>query len=127
MPKKLMSNRDKARKIVSKIYEDANVSLARKTSIAALISKLKMEKTTAATYHENAIKHFRTIDQAAAEAKAEKGKVVWSSYKVGTGKKSGVVSSVGLFTTRKAAKEFNEHFRHSGVVKGIVEVNSKVA
>jgi len=119
MAKKL-SLMAKALVIVSAVYADLEISSPRKEAIQRMVKKLKMEPTTAATYHGHCIKRFRTAEQQSALKRVEAGKPVWSAYKAN---KQGLVTSVGIFTTAKAAKEFNSAFRHSGIVKGVQPVN----
>lgn len=122
MAKKL-SLMQKARNIVSAAYANAKFDNPRKESISIMQKKLGMAPTTAATYHGHCIKHFREAEQTAALARAEAGKPVWSAYK---SNKKGLVTSVGVFLTSKAAKAFNVSFRHSGTVKGVQGINSPV-
>ncbi len=121
MAKKL-SLMQKARTIVIAAYANAKLDNPRKESILIMQKKLRMEPTTAATYHGHCIKHFREVEQTQALARAKTGKPVWSAYKAN---KQGLVTSVGVFLTCKAAKEFNKAFRHSGTIKGIQDINSQ--
>lgn len=112
---------DKAAVIVASAYADSSIKNPRAHAIAEMMSKLGMEKTTAATYHGHCLRYAREADLAAALEKAEKGKPVYSAVKVNAHDE---VTSVGVFLTRKAASEFNSDYRHDGIEKGIVEVGT---
>lgn len=115
--------------IVMAAYANPEATNPRKDAIDTMQEKLimasgkPMAPTTAATYHALCLKKLLTEQNEAAEEKAAKGKPVWSVFKV----KQGVVTSVGLFTTKKAATAFNKGFRHHGVEKGVVEVGDQIA
>lgn len=119
----------RAEKIVSETYADESIEQPRKESIKRMMTRLKMSdgssmaRTTAATYHANAIAKFREAENAKALELAEKGKPVWSVFKT----KQGVVQSVGLFTKKKYASAFNDHFRYGEIEKGVVEKGQRVA
>lgn len=70
------------------------------------------------TYYNNCMNKVRQEQQDAALERAEKGKRVWSAFKVGVGN---TVTSVGSFTSAKAAKEFNTLYDHHGVYPGLLD------
>jgi len=117
-----------ARNIVQAAFANAGPEgTPRKDAIVTMMSPVKdgglgMQKTTASTYFAHCIKFFREQEQAQALAKAEAGKPVYSAYKT----KKGIVTSAGVFLTRKAAAAFNSEFRHDGVVKGVQPLNQPV-
>lgn len=124
---------EQAREIVRQAFANAapekEGGKPRRDAIQQLMAPTKdgglgMAKTAAATYFAHCITFFREQEQEAAMAKAEKGKPVYSAYKADS---KGKVTSVGIFTTQKAAKAFNQEFRHDGVQKGILEKGQKVA
>ena len=123
-----VSKMNLARAIVTAAYTNMDNTNPRNAAIVQMMEKpskggLGMKKTTASTYHGHCIAYFRKIQEVKALEKASNGKPVWSAYKTDN---NGLVTSAGLFVTKKAATEFNTNFRHAGVVKGIQKVGKKV-
>lgn len=108
---------------VTAAFADKNNESPRDTVVKMCQNELDMKPTTAATYFSNAMRKLLTAEHKAALELLEKNKPVWSAFKANA---QNVVTSVGLFTSATSANEFNALYRHSGVVKGVVEVDEVV-
>lgn len=137
MAKAKTSKMTQAIAIVRAVYGDANLdnNEVRKTCLERFKKELKMQATTASTYLAHCQKAIINAQQDEVAVKVEKAEKagkepqVFSTYRTGRGDKSDVVTLVGTFLTRKAAKEANELLRlpKGNIMKGVVSEGQKVA
>lgn len=113
---------DTARAFIAKTFADKSIESPRAVCIKHFMEVLGMQKTTASTYFSNAIRAALTAEHAEAQARLEQGKPVYSAYKLNN---DNIVTSVGMFVSSASAHEFNDLYRHNGVVKGEVVIGSE--
>lgn len=118
------SKADLALEIVIRNFNNKIEGTSTRQRVLAELATIGLNQPTSRqTYFNNALVKLRN-QQAEAAAKAlEANKPVWSVVKVDS---NNLVSAVGLFTSAKAAKEFNATYEHHAVVPGVVEIGDPV-